>query len=53
MLQNNRYASVEDLALDLDVMFENAKKYNRDESQLYKVTLLVPVRLVINAMDSP
>lgn len=35
--QNGRYPNVEALAADLEVMFANAKRYNMDESKLFKV----------------
>ena len=37
--QNGRYPNVEALAADLEVMFANAKRYNMDESKLFKVSV--------------
>lgn len=36
-LAKGNYGTVSEVAGDLNVMFENAKKYNRPESRLYKV----------------
>lgn len=35
--QKGDYGTVSEVAGDLNVMFENAKKYNRPDSKLYKV----------------
>lgn len=36
-LTNNAYGTVSEVAGDLNIMFENAKKYNVATSKLYKV----------------
>lgn len=36
-LKKGEYGTVSEVAGDLNIMFENAKKYNRPESRLYKV----------------
>lgn len=36
-LQNGRYSTLEEVGTDLELMFENAKRYNMDESKIYKV----------------
>jgi len=38
-LAKGSYGTISEVAGDLNVMFENAKKYNRPESRLYKVFL--------------
>ncbi|THV75028.1 hypothetical protein D6D29_00117 [Aureobasidium pullulans] len=35
-LKRKKYQSLEQFMRDVDLMFENAKKYNEDESQIYK-----------------
>lgn len=35
-MRNNEYESVEQMESDLNLMFENAKRYNVPNSQLYK-----------------
>lgn len=37
VLQNGNYETVSDVAGDLNLMFENAKFYNRPDSKIYKV----------------
>ena len=37
----NSYDTVMDLAQDFVLMFKNAKKYNHDESQIYKVIIFL------------
>lgn len=39
-LKTNSYESVEDVAQDLILMFDNACKYNEPDSQIYKVRAL-------------
>lgn len=36
-LKKGEYGTVSEVAGDLNIMFENAKKYNRPESRLYRV----------------
>lgn len=36
-LTNHAYGTVSEVAGDLNIMFENAKKYNIQTSKLYKV----------------
>lgn len=36
--QSGQYTDLDHLAGDLDLVFENAKRYNMDESKLYKVS---------------
>lgn len=38
-LKKGDYGTVSEVAGDLNIMFENAKKYNRPDSRLYKVKL--------------
>ena len=40
MLQDGQYETLDDLANDMDLLFENAKHYNVDESRLYQVRKL-------------
>ncbi|KAF2704153.1 chromatin structure-remodeling complex protein rsc1 [Pleomassaria siparia CBS 279.74] len=35
-LKRKKYKSVDDFMVDVELMFENAKKYNEDNSQVYK-----------------
>lgn len=35
-LKNGDYGTISEVAGDMNIMFENAKKYNRPDSQLYK-----------------
>ncbi len=35
-LKRKKYQSIDQFMKDMDIMFENAKKYNTDESQIYK-----------------
>ena len=35
--QNGRYQELDELAEDLNLVFENAKQYNLEESKIYKV----------------
>lgn len=37
MFQRGDYGTVSEVAGDMNIMFENAKKYNRADSRLYKV----------------
>lgn len=39
-LQNKQYGTLSEVAGDMTIMFENAKKYNQPSSKLYKVRLL-------------
>ena len=39
-LQKRLYVDLDEIAADLNLVFENAKKYNADESNIYKVTLV-------------
>ncbi|KAI9723736.1 MAG: hypothetical protein M1812_001036 [Candelaria pacifica] len=47
-LKRKKYQSVDQFMKDMDIMFENAKKYNTDESQIYKdaVDLQVEARVI-------
>jgi len=36
-VQNDRYSDLDALAADLNLLFDNAKQYNREESKIYKV----------------
>lgn len=38
--QKGEYGTVSEVAGDMNIMFENAKKYNIHTSRLYKVTIL-------------
>ena len=38
--QKRLYVDLDEIAADLNLVFENAKKYNADESNIYKVTLV-------------
>ena len=38
--QSAKYKKLESLASDLDLVFENAKQYNIEDSQIYKVQYL-------------
>lgn len=38
-MKNNEYESVEQIDTDLNLMFENAKRYNAPNSQIYKRVL--------------
>lgn len=38
-LTNHAYGTVSEVAGDLNIMFENAKKYNIQTSKLYKVLM--------------
>ncbi|KAI9707144.1 MAG: hypothetical protein M1836_000104 [Candelina mexicana] len=47
-LKRKKYQSVDQFMKDMDIMFENAKKYNTDESQIYKdaVDLQTEARII-------
>lgn len=38
-MRNNEYENVEQIEVDLNLMFENAKRYNVPNSQIYKRVL--------------
>lgn len=38
--QKGEYGTVSEVAGDMNIMFENAKKYNMHTSRLYKVIIL-------------
>ena len=38
--QKRLYVDLDEIATDLNLVFENAKKYNADESNIYKVGLI-------------
>lgn len=48
LFQKGHYDTVSEVAGDLNVMFENAKKYNRPDSKLYKVCIHVTIALHIS-----
>lgn len=50
-LAKGSYGTVSEVAGDLNVMFENAKKYNRPESRLYKVSELKFSYFVISSTE--
>ena len=37
-LQTNQYQTLRECASDINLIFENARKYNQDESTIYKVS---------------
>ena len=39
--QKQKYESLDELAADMNLIFDNAKHYNTDESSLYKVNPLL------------
>lgn len=41
LLQNGYYGTVSEVAGDLNILFENAKKVNKPDSKLYKVNEVV------------
>jgi protein polybromo-1 len=45
-LQVGHYGTVSEVAGDMNIMFENAKKYNRPDSKLYKVNILLDLHLL-------
>ncbi|KAL5013533.1 hypothetical protein ScPMuIL_007803 [Solemya velum] len=42
-VKNRQYRNLEEMSADLNTLFENAKRYNADESKLYKVKILQKV----------
>lgn len=44
--QNGHYGTVSEVAGDLNILFENTKKFNKPDSKLYKVALLKFVIIV-------
>lgn len=43
--KRKKYQSVDHFMRDVDTMFNNAKSYNQDESQIYKDAVYLQVRL--------
>lgn len=45
-LRTSQYQTLRECASDINLIFENARKYNQDESKIYKVS----AHLVLNAL---
>ncbi len=45
--KRKKYQSVDHFMRDIDTMFNNAKSYNQDESQIYKDAVLLQVRVLL------
>lgn len=43
-MKRKKYHSVDAFMKDIDLMFDNAKTYNRDDSQIYKDAVELQVR---------
>ena len=40
-IKKKKYRSLNEMAADLNLMFENAKEYNADESKIFQVSVLI------------
>ena len=49
-IKRRKYISLNEMAADMNLMFENAKEYNADESKIFQVSynLLTSILFVIN-----
>lgn len=46
-LKSSQYESLDDMVSDFVLMFDNACKYNEPDSQIYKVTVLVKLDILV------
>ena len=44
--KRKKYQSVDQFMKDIDLMFNNAKEYNRDDSQIYKDAIELQVNTI-------
>jgi len=47
-LKSSQYESLDDMVSDFVLMFDNACKYNEPDSQIYKVTVLVKLDILVS-----
>lgn len=52
-MKNNEYESVEQMDADLNMMFENAKRYNVSNSHIYKRALKLQHILQVLSLHPP
>jgi protein polybromo-1 len=46
-LKSSQYESLDDMVSDFVLMFDNACKYNEPDSQIYKVTVLAKLDILV------
>ena len=46
-LKSSQYESLDDMVSDFVLMFDNACKYNEPDSQIYKVTVLTKLDILV------
>ena len=51
-IKRNKYKSLNEMATDLNLMFENAKEYNADESKIFQVCYHTPLYVYVLGMGS-